>query len=85
MACVRKVDGLRILQYLKARQREIGQKDEENLSKFVKIRYQKAEIRDQLLKLESFDFSTSPVGELDAVRNFLAGEEERGRCNDVTM
>jgi hypothetical protein len=83
MACVRKVDGLRILQYLKARQREIGQKDEENLSKFVRIRYQKAEIRDQILKLESLDFSTSPVGELDAVRNFLAEKEEAARCNDL--
>lgn len=85
MACIRKVDGLRILQYLKARQREIGQRDEENLREFLKIRYQISDIRYLISCLESLDFSTSPVHELDAVRNFLAEQEERERCSDVAM
>lgn len=82
-ACSHRVDGLRILQYLKAKHKESAQTDEENLREFFKIKFQRADFKGQKLNLESFDFERSSVPELDAVRNLLAGMEEEGRCSDV--
>lgn len=82
-ACIHRVDGLRILQYLKMKHKESGQADEENLREFFKIKPQRAKSKDQKLKLESLDFTLSPIHELDAVRNVLAEAEEARRCNDV--
>ncbi len=90
-ACINRVDGLRILQYLKSRHRKTEQTDEKNLREYFTFQYQKAELappfrresKEQKFDLEAFDFALSPVSELDAVRNFLAEKEEAIRCNDV--
>ena len=84
-ACVNRVDGLRILQYLKVRHKESCQTDEENLRELFKIKFQRSNFKKQNVKLETLDFGSSPVHELDAVRNFLAEEEERERCSEWSL
>jgi glycosyltransferase involved in cell wall biosynthesis len=84
-ACTSKVDGLRILQYLKAMHRKIEGNDEENLREFIKMKFQISNFKEQKLIPETFDFALSPIQELDAVRDVLAEEEERERCSDVAM
>ncbi|MBP6976718.1 MAG: hypothetical protein PHD61_08485 [Bacteroidales bacterium] len=70
-ACINKVDGLRVLQYLKAKHKANRRSDEENLREFFKLKQQTANSKQQIFELEKLDFGLSPVSELDAIRNFL--------------
>ncbi len=74
-ACHHKIDALRILQFLKARNAHNHQHDEENLIRWLKLFYS-----DKLEQL-SFDirylsFTESKISNLDSVRNMLAEIEE---------
>lgn len=84
-ACINRVDGLRILQYMKAKHKESCHTDEENLRELFKIQFQKANFKEQTLNLESLDFNRSSVLELDAVRNFLVEEEEWERYRSISQ
>jgi glycosyltransferase involved in cell wall biosynthesis len=78
-ACIRKVDGLRILQYLKYRQKTVIRQDEENLRGFIQSQYHEIKIRDRYLDMGPFDFQSSTVETLNTVRDFLQGKEEEAR------
>ncbi|MDP2423152.1 MAG: hypothetical protein Q8M23_02290 [Bacteroidales bacterium] len=73
-ACHEKIDGLRVLQFLKWRQKQYPVRDEGNLSDFITTFYPDAEAI-QLLDINKFSFSLSPIKALDSLRNFLAEKE----------
>lgn len=74
-ACRDKVDGLRILQYLKHRQREEAFRDESCLIEFFKI-FHPAIMQKYGFLCEGFTFDNASVNELAAIRDELAGIEE---------
>ncbi len=67
-ACHDKIDGLRILQFLKAHHTAAPRRDEENLSLFIKKFFPHSEISPLLKDLS---FSHSGVDILNKIRNFL--------------
>lgn len=78
-ACHQKIDGLRVLQYLKWRQRQSPANDEQNLMQFLERFYPKAEILLKIQQTDNFSFKESDVELLDEIRAFLAREEENGQ------
>lgn len=74
-ACHEKFDGLRILQYVKARQREVPLADEYNLTDFLDHRYPGWR---ELMGLDSFalDFATTDLRFLEKIRSFLVDKED---------
>lgn len=70
-----KFDGLRILQYLKQRHKEVGGGDEENLIEWLNTFYPGFRLCDK----ERLSFTESSIEELDEIRNFLFREEEQYR------
>ena len=74
-ACHVKVDGLRILQYLKARNNEDPSNDESNLREFL-LHFYPEESRELQLIPESLSFSTSALPDLERIRQFLYRKEE---------
>lgn len=72
-ACYEKVDGLRILQYLKYNQQKISSSDEGNLKAFLN-RFYPDNVCELLQK--EFSFNTLPVQKLNAIRNFLCKLED---------
>jgi hypothetical protein len=74
-ACHEKIDGLRILQFLKANQKLIEKSDETCLFEFLKEFYPD-ELTGLKLDLSTTSFETLSIVELDRIRNFLAGVEE---------
>jgi len=73
-ACHEKADGLRLLQYLKSRQKSENLNDDRNLAEllqYLAIHYQSLPAAD----LNLFDFSASGLSELDAIRNYLENVE----------
>lgn len=71
-ACHEKVDALRILQFLKASQKNIPENDEDCLKEFLQKFYPEAV---DMLSSE-FSFPAATVDELNSIRNFLADQEE---------
>lgn len=80
-ACHEKFDGLRILQFLKQRQKEVGGLDEENLTEWLEMFCPGFQLRDK----KSFSFTESSIEELDELRNFLFWEEEKSRESDLLL
>ena len=74
-ACHDKVDGLRILQYLKTMHKLINQSDEKNMFDFLN-KYYSGEFKKPDIRPDEFLFGQSPIEELDKIRNFLVGKEE---------
>ncbi len=72
-ACQDKVDALRILQYLKAAQKNRNESDEENLASFFGHFYPEAAFSDKICNL---DFQNTSVDELNAIRDFMMKKEE---------
>ncbi|MCD4773618.1 MAG: glycosyltransferase [Bacteroidales bacterium] len=72
-ACEDKVDGLRILQFLKSSQKNILKSDEENLKEYL-IKFNKNEEIEKLY-LEEFSFSSSSIFQLNLIRDFLVMKE----------
>jgi glycosyltransferase involved in cell wall biosynthesis len=72
-ACHEKADALRILQFLKTKQKEIPGSDEEHLRAFFAHHYPEA----LSLISQDFSFASSPIETLDAIRNFLFETEDR--------
>ncbi|MBI9036744.1 MAG: hypothetical protein JEY97_01305 [Bacteroidales bacterium] len=70
-ACENKVDGLRILQFLKSKQKENILSDEENLISYVNNFYDKKELEKLDINFNEFSFSKTSINDLDKMRNFL--------------
>ncbi len=71
-ACHDKVDGLRILQYLKKHHALQPRSDEENLKKFMAIYFPSLQLN---VVMADLDFSLTPVKDLDFIRTFLYKSE----------
>ena len=76
-ACRHRVDGLRILQYLKWRYKQINTGDEENLQAFLNRFYPDEPVTKSLKDFT--DFRSATVEQLDAIRNLLFEKETRWR------
>jgi hypothetical protein len=74
-ACHEKFDGLRILQYLKSRQKEEPAKDEFCLYNFIK-RFYTEEIQGLGIKDGTFSFDEMSLEKLEKIRMFLVRKEE---------
>ncbi|MDD3875196.1 MAG: glycosyltransferase [Bacteroidales bacterium] len=70
-ACHQKIDGLRILQYLKWKNNILKINDEESLCDFFDFFY-KNEVQTDL---SGFDFKTTSITVLDNIRNVMADKE----------
>jgi len=74
-ACQHKIDGFRIFQYLKSRNRENTQTDEERLRQFL-MEFYPYECKELPFGLKNSLFRNSPVKDLDIVRNLLLKIED---------
>jgi glycosyltransferase involved in cell wall biosynthesis len=74
--CLEKVDGLRILQYLKDRQKQEGSKDEYELQSFMKKYYSSTYSHFHFMS-NNFNFATSSVEELNELRDLLVDLEDK--------
>lgn len=74
-ACKNKIDGLRILQYLKWKHRKGNYDNENNLLEFLKTFY-RAEAENFISLLKENNLKNLPVKSLDELRNFLTEKEE---------
>ncbi len=72
-ACAEKVDGLRILQFLKSRQ-PVSDNEAKHLVEYLNIFHQQLLLQNKI-KTEGFTFEHSPVSELDSIRKLLADIE----------
>ena len=80
-----KLDGLRVLQYLKESKIQDNTTDEENLADYLDT-YHSVTIRKQLLhEGQEFTFSGATLTQLEAIRMFLFEEEQRYRFNSVPL
>jgi hypothetical protein len=79
-ACVNKVDGLRILQFLRFQNSKLDRINNELILKDYLTEYFVDEMDSSLYNiLERLDFNSSTVNELDYLRNFLYSEEMKLR------
>lgn len=75
LACTNKVDGLRILQYLRKQHANTDMSDEAIIYNYL-VKYCKNEIDDSLLqKLENLDYKDSSLSLLEELRDFLFNKE----------
>jgi len=74
-ACHQKFDGLRILQYLKWRNRQSPVNDERSLQDFLRKFYPGAGILSFFEKPGQFSFATASIDDLNQVRDFLMKQE----------
>lgn len=77
-ACIQKIDGLRILQYLKHYRAAFSKKDEQVLADLFRILHEKlfTVIPNDI---ENINFYTSAIETLDYIRNVLFGVEQKLR------
>jgi len=82
-ACFEKIDGLRILQYLKSE--HIGGKttDEKNLVEFLHKFYKNEDFNSKI-DIKEFSFEDSDIRVLDAVRDFLVEKEQEDQLFSVS-
>ncbi|MEE4176672.1 MAG: glycosyltransferase [Bacteroides sp.] len=81
-ACHHKVDGLRVLQFLKYHQTLKAYSDEANLINFLGKFFSEFFVQFKKEDLEVLDFQTSPIPLLDDIRNFLMERERMYQEND---
>jgi glycosyltransferase involved in cell wall biosynthesis len=82
-ACHEKFDGLRILQYLKYRQKNESKTDEEHLWEFISHFYPGE--MNSLPDVGTFSFETAQTKELDVLRNFLMKKEEEYQSTSIPL
>ena len=83
-ACHEKVDGLRILQYLKKRHDEVPLNDESNLKEFL-FQFYPEETRSLKTNLERLSFMKSDLSDLEEIRLFLFRKEEGFQVNSSLL
>lgn len=92
-ACHQKVDGLRVLQFLKSETAKAERSDEDSLLRFLR-QFHPGVFDDKTGNgrtlstedaggLKQLDFSSSSIGLLDKIRNALQGIEEEYQKNDL--
>lgn len=70
-ACHQKIDGLRVLQYLKWKQRQATENDEKNLVSFLETFFPDADILRTIQSEADFSFSKADIGLLNEIRDYL--------------
>jgi hypothetical protein len=80
--CHEKIDGLRILQYLKSRHQEEPQDDEEALQEFITTFFG-SQVSEELGINEKFSFANLELEKLEVIRCFLVKEEEKYQVRSV--
>lgn len=85
-ACHIRIDGLRILQFLKSEQDKVEYNDSINLRDFLKRFYMK-EMKDNGMEIDSIRFEDSLITELDMIRNILKDIEQtiRNEKRDIKI
>ena len=78
-ACISKIDGLRILQFLRQRQEFTEMSDEECLLGYLKEFRQEIPFRDFLQKNSEFSFDNSAIAVLTDLRDLLFEKEMKLR------
>ncbi len=81
-ACHHKVDGLRILQFLKYQQGQVSYRDEDNLLTFLAEFFPDFFVKFEKEAFENLDFQTSSIEMLDGIRRFLMEKEQVFQEND---
>lgn len=76
LACHQKFDGLRVLQYLKWRQRKTPVADEKSLFGFLSEHFPDANILSILPGMKDFNFVTLPLETMNRIRELLVYKEE---------
>jgi len=79
-----KLDGLRILQFLKTHNNQSDEDDEANLFDFLD-KYFPGSVRALQLSKNCFSFCNSPLSQLEKIRNFLFEKEMEVRFNSEWM
>lgn len=77
-ACQHKVDGLRVLQYLRWRHNQEESSNEQNLAAFINSFFAEDQFVQQT-DWNSVDFEKSPVELMDGIRNYLTEKEHLWR------
>ena len=80
-ACHEKMDGLRILQYLKAENEKQTSTDESRLFEWFDRYYSRTEIRGLKINSKKFSFENASIEELERIRTFLFVKEMEERFN----
>lgn len=78
-ACISKVDGLRILQFLKIRSQESHLNNSKMLVEYIKNYIHKSTDNELITVISSFSFEKSSVNDLSLIRDFLFKEEMKLR------
>ncbi len=78
-ACQNKVDGLRILQFLKSEQKSVKQTNEENLLAWLFKFYDKKELNKLAIDFNEVNFEKSSIDDLNKLRDFLMKIENEYR------
>ncbi len=78
-ACVSKVDGLRILQYLKWRNNTIQTHDEKNVAQLISMFTENDLTADLKFRVKNFNYISSEITTINEVRNHLFVIEQRTR------
>lgn len=78
-ACISKVDGLRILQFLKISSQESHHNNSKMLVEYIKKYMHKSTDNELINVLSDFSFENSTVEQLSVVRDFLFNEEMKLR------
>jgi hypothetical protein len=81
LACQHKVDGLRILQFLKSEQKKVIEKDEDNLLGFLTNFYHE-NLKSNKIDVDRLDFDTSSIDFLNRIRDLLEKIEDIYRRNE---
>ncbi len=82
-ACHEKLDGLRLLQYVKKRNAAHPQQDEKNLVDFLEKFYGKENLKQLIPDTAEFSFITSSLGLQENIRLFLVKKEEEYQVNSL--
>ncbi len=77
-ACWHKVDGLRILQFLKLKHQDSDKQDELNLKVFFQQFYSQEKVADEISDFD-WSFGKASTDQLDKIRNFLFEKENLWR------
>jgi hypothetical protein len=78
-ACTARVDGLKILQFLKKTQKKVHHDDAENIKAFLRKFYPPEHLKSWNLDPGAIDFNTMDLNAMDRLRDFLASHEDHCR------